>query len=188
MVADEREPRPADEHYYAERTTWLRQGDLFTEVPLGFPFPPDAVEHSEGKRKFLSGPFESGFAMLLTPSCSMAAQGVPGTYAHPWRSIAPVRPLEELVENGAIKTGALDALRAYDHLANYFYLPPISQAEMPESLVLLYRPMAIHHDYLEHRRIAQLSEEASIHLKRQLTYHFGGELFSHGDFSDVAGA
>jgi hypothetical protein len=55
---------------------------------------------------------------------------------------------------------------------------------MPESLALLYTPITLHHDYLEDRRIAQLSIEAAIHLKRQLTYHFGGELYSHADFSD----
>lgn len=188
MGADDRERRPADEAYYEPRTKWVRQGDLFTEIPLGFPFPPDAVEHSEGKRKFLSGPFEAGFGMLLSPSCSMAAQGEPGKYAHPARIIAPVRPIEELVDRGAIKEGALDDLRAFDHLANYFYIPPISEAELPESLACLYAPVTIHHDYLEDRRIAQLSEVASVHLKRQLTYHFGGELFSHEDFSDIAGA
>jgi hypothetical protein len=80
VAADDREPRPPDENYYEERTTWLRQGDLFTEIPLGYPFPPDAADHSEGSRKFLSGPFESGLGMLLTPSCSMAAQGKPGEY------------------------------------------------------------------------------------------------------------
>lgn len=184
MVPDDREPRPPDENYYEERTTWLRQGDLFKEVPLGFPFPPDAVEHSEGNRRFLSGPFESGFGMLLTPSCSMAAQGKPGAYAHPARILAPVIAFDRLVDAGAIKAGALDQLREYDHLANYFYLPPIADAGMPESLALLYMPITLHHDYLEERRIAQLSIEAAVHLKRHLTYHFGGELFSHDDFSD----
>lgn len=184
MAADDREPRPPDENYYEERTTWLRQGDLFTEIPLGYPFPPDAVDHSEGNRKFLSGPFESGFGILLTPSCSMAAQGKPGEYAHPARILAPVIALDELVKAEAIKLGALDDLRTYDHLANYFYLPPIPDAQMPESLALLYMPITLHHDYLEDRRIAQLSVEAAAHLKRQLTYHFGGELFSQADFGD----
>jgi hypothetical protein len=33
------ELRPADDSYYAERTTYLRQGDLFQDVPLGYPWP-----------------------------------------------------------------------------------------------------------------------------------------------------
>ena len=45
-------------------------------------------------------------------------------------------------------------------------------------------PITLHHDYLEERRIAQLTPTAAIHLKRHLTYHFGGELFSHEDFAD----
>jgi hypothetical protein len=76
----------------------VRQGDLFQDVPLGYPWPPDAIDHDAGKRKFLSGPFKSGFAMLLTPTCSMIAQGVADSYAHPVRVLAPAIPLEELLD------------------------------------------------------------------------------------------
>lgn len=182
MTLSDREVRPAGE-YYCERTDHLLQGDLFKEIPLGYPFPPEALDHSHGSRKFLSGPFDSGFGLLLTPSCSMAAQGDPGKYAHPSRILAPVRPLDELVTAGTIKAAAIDALRAYDHLANYLYLPALENAAMPESLALLYMPITIHHDYLEDRRIAQLTPSAANHLKRQLTYHFAGELYSHDDFA-----
>jgi len=178
------EPRPADEDFYAERTEWVRQGDLFQDVPLGYPFPPEALDHTEGRRKFLSGPFESGFGMLLSPTCSMAAQGEEGKYAHPVRVLAPVQPLETLVEEGAIKADAVTDLRRYDHLANYFYVPGIPDADLPESVALLYMPITIHHDYLEERRIAQLSRAGAIHLKRQLAAHLGGELFGHEDFDD----
>ena len=47
-------------------------------------------------------------------------------------------PLDELVEKGVVKKGSLDDLRTHDHLINYFYLPPIEEAGMPESMVLLY--------------------------------------------------
>jgi hypothetical protein len=124
----------------------------------------------------------------------MAAQGETGTYAHPIRTLAPVLPLEHLVTEGAVKEGALDALRRYDHLVNYLYLPAIEGASMPESLALLYAAITVHHDYLEgdddtgaegeSRRIAQLSEVAAVHLKFKLTALFAGELFSHADFSD----
>jgi hypothetical protein len=36
----------------------------------------DAVERA-GSRRFLSGPFDVGLAMLSTPMCSMRAQGAP---------------------------------------------------------------------------------------------------------------
>jgi hypothetical protein len=189
------ELRPPDDEYYADRTQYFRQGDIFRDVPLGYPMPPDAFSHSAGSRKFLSGPFEPGFGLLLTPTCSMAAQGEPGQYAHPVRTLAPIVPLDQLIAAGVVKPGALDDLRRFDHLVNYLYVPPIEEAAMPESLALLYAGITVHHDYLEggdvadpgngSRRIAQLSEAAAIHLKYKLTALFAGELFSHGDFADV---
>ena len=195
MAPTDWEPRPPDDEYFANRTEYLRQGDIFRDVPLGYPIPPDAFSHSAGSRKFLSGPFDPGFGLLLTPTCSMAAQGEPGKYAHPVRTLAPILPLRHLLDEGAVKPGALDDLRRYDHLVNYLYLPPIAEASMPESLALLYAMITVHHDYLEEsvedeaensaRRIAQLSETAEAHLKYKLTALYAGELFSHADFTDV---
>lgn len=183
MPLTERERRPPNDAYYVDRSDYLRQGDLFRDVPLGYPMPPDAVDHEEGKRKFLSGPFEPGFGMLLTPTCSMHAQGGDG-YAHPVRMLAPVLGVEKLVEEGAIKEAALSDLRKFDHLMNYFYLPPIEDQDFPESLALIYGAITVHHDYLVERRIAQLGEEAAVHLKLKLSAHFSGSLFSHADFED----
>jgi hypothetical protein len=67
-VALDWEERPRDEAYYEERTDYVRQGDLFRDVPLGYPFPPDAAKHAEGQRKFLSGPFEANEALLADPA------------------------------------------------------------------------------------------------------------------------
>jgi hypothetical protein len=180
------EPRPPDTDYYADRTDYVRMGDVFQDVPLGYPWPPDAVDHAAGSRKFLSGPFTAGFGMLLSPTCSMVAQGSDG-YAHPVRMIAPVLALADLVELGVVKEQAVADLRTYDHLVNYFYLPRIESAQMPESLALLYSAITIHHDYLEKRRIGQLSELAAIHLKYKLTALYTGERFSHADFRDEVG-
>jgi len=113
----------------------------------------------------------------------MHAQGAEG-YAHPVRILAPVLSVEYLIEGGGIKDAALPDLRAYDHLVNYLYLPPIDEYEFPESLALLYGAITIHHDYLEERRIAQLSADAVVHLKFKLAAFFGGSLFSHEDFDD----
>lgn len=63
----------------------------------------------------------------------------------------------------------MNDLRRYDHLINYLYLPPIVASEFPESLALIYSAITVHHDYLEERRIAQLSEIAAVHLKYKLT-------------------
>ncbi|HTZ87680.1 MAG TPA: hypothetical protein VMB05_13520, partial [Solirubrobacteraceae bacterium] len=109
------EPKPPDKDYFEERTRYVRMGDVFRDVPLGYPWPPDAVDHDAGRRKFLSGPFEAGFGMLLSPTCSFFAQGASG-YAHPVRMLAPVLPLTRLVADGAIKEQAVADLRIYDHL------------------------------------------------------------------------
>lgn len=183
MALKDWEHRPSDGDYYAERSDYLRQGDLFRDVPLGYPLPPDAVDHTEGQRKFLAGPFEPGFGMLLSPTCSMLAQGAEG-YAHPVRMLAPVLSLEQLLETGVIKEPSVADLRTYDHLINYLYLPAIEAQDFPESMALLYAAITVHHDYLEERRIAQLSEVAAIHLKYKLAALFGGTLFSHEDFAD----
>jgi hypothetical protein len=180
------ERRPKDEEYYAERTAYVRQGDLFADIPLGYPFPPEAANHKAGKRKFISGPFEPGFGMLLSPTCSTLAQGEEG-YAHPVRMLAPVLSVEHLVKAGAVKEASLPDMRIYDHLINYLYLPPIEKQNFPESLALLYSAITLHHDYLEERRIAQLSKPAAIHLKYKLAALFGGTRFGHEDFQDRAG-
>lgn len=186
MAIKDWERRPKDGDYYTSRTTYLRQGDLFANVPLGYPFPPEAIDHEEGRRKFLAGPFESGFGMLLSPTCSFLAQGAEG-YAHPVRMVAPVLSVEHLIEAGAVKDASLSDLRKYDHLINYFYLPPIEDVGLPESLALLYASITLHHDYLEENRITQLSEVAAVHLKYKLAALFGGTRFGHADFADVAG-
>ena len=183
MAISDWEPRPHDDSYFAERTDYVRQGDLFRDVPLGYPWPPDAIDHSEGRRKFLAGPFEPGFGMLVTPTCSFVAQGESGGYAHPARSLAPILPLERLVSEGAVKEGSIQDLRTYDHLINYLYVPAIPEDGLPESLALLYAATTIHHDYLENRRLAQLSEEAEIHLKYKLSAMYTGVVFSHDDFA-----
>ncbi len=92
--------RPADDAYYVEpwSTTFL-QGDVFVDVPIAIPAPPDAVLIDEGNRRFLSGPFDAGPAMLLSPSCTIAAQGAArdrSTYAMPARTLVPIRPVAQL--------------------------------------------------------------------------------------------
>ena len=98
--------------------------------------------------------------------------------------LAPVLSIEHLVKAGTVKEAALPDLRKFDHLMNYFYLPPIDDHGFPESLALIYGAITVHHDYLVDRRIAEVGEEAAIHLKLKLSAHFSGSLFSHADFED----
>ena len=65
------ELRPPDQRYYEDRTAWVGQEDIFRDVPLGYPFPADAVDRQVGRRKFSAGPFEPSFGPLLTPNRSL---------------------------------------------------------------------------------------------------------------------
>src|SRR5438445_1760867 len=113
-----RQQRPSDAEYYErDRVELFSQGDLFRDVPLAYPLPADELavdEESGGSRRFLSGPLEFGPAMLITPSCSLGAQG--SGYAHPVQTLVPVLPLAELVERNIVKEAAQDDLRRFDHL------------------------------------------------------------------------
>jgi hypothetical protein len=146
-----RPERPADADYYErDRVELFSQGDIFRDVPLAYPLPADELvvdEEHDGSRRFVSGPLEFGPAMLITPSCSLGAQGAEG-YAHPVRTLVPVLPLAELVERAVVKETALDDLRRFDHLINYMYLPPLEvddlKFSMPERVAFLYMPLTLH--------------------------------------------
>jgi hypothetical protein len=141
-----RPERPSDADYYErDRVELVSQGDLFRDVPLAYPLPADEllVDEASGGRRFLTGPLAFGPAMLITPSCSVGAQGAAG-YGHPVRTLVPVIPLAQLIDQGVVKETALADLRRFDHLINYMYLPPLDINEldfsMPESAALLYMP------------------------------------------------
>ena len=124
------------------------QGDVFTDVPLAIAAPPDAVIIDDGERRFVSGPFDATLAMLISPSCSIVAQGpdVPtNAYAHPVRTLVPLRPVEELVSSGAVPETNLNHLRS-DRLRNYIYLP--AGQLVAQSAALLHMPISMHHDVI----------------------------------------
>lgn len=178
-----RPERPADYDYYErDRVELVSQGDLFRDVPLAYPMPADELvidQEGAGGRRFLSGPLEFGPAMLITPSCSLAAQRDAG-YSHPVRTLVPVLPLGQLVERGVIKETALSDVRRFDHLINYMYLPQLEIEElefsMPESAALLYMPVTLHHAFLEGNRVSQLAYRGAQQLQRKLVWFFSGWL------------
>ncbi len=178
-----RPERPSDAEYYErDRVELLSQGDLFRDVPLAYPLPADELlvdEASRGSRRFLSGPLAFGPAMLITPSCSLGAQSAEG-YGHPVRTLVPVIPLAQLVEQGIVKETAIADLRRFDHLINYMYLPPLDVDEvefsMPESIALLYMPVTLHHAFLEGQRVSQLAYRGTQQLQRKLVWFYSGWL------------
>lgn len=186
-----RSERPRDTDYYErDRVELFSQGDLFRDVPLAYPLPADELvvdEEGGSSRRFLSGPLEFGPAMLITPSCSLGAQGAAG-YGHPVRTLVPVLPLAGLVERGVVKEAALDGLRRSDHLINYMYLPPLDVDElefsMPESVALLYMPVTLHHAFLEGQRVSQLAYRGAQQLQRKLVWFYSGWLEDDLDVFD----
>jgi hypothetical protein len=178
--------RPKDDDYFVEpwSDTFL-QGDLFTDVPFAMPAPPDAVVIDEGERRFVSGPFDATIAMLISPSCGIAAQGsraARGTYAHPARTLVPVRPIDSLVDQGVIGEANLGNLKA-DRLRNYLYLPP--GPAWGESAALLYMPITMHHDVIADTRVAQLTGAAYWHLRVKLMVFIGGFLLDPTELGPV---
>lgn len=186
-----RPQRPSDADYYErDRIELFSQGDLFRDMPRAYPLPADELvidEESGSTRRFLSGPLDFGPAMLVTPSCSLGAQGG-GGYAHPVRTLAPVLPLAELVERGVVKESAVDDLRRFDHLINYMYLPPLQvddlEFSMPESVALLYMPLTLHHAFLEGQRVTQLAYRGAQQLQRKLVWFYSGWLEDDLDVFD----
>jgi hypothetical protein len=179
-----RPERPPDADYYErDRVELFSQGDLFRDVPLAYPLPANEllVDEAEGggSRRFLSGPLEFGPGMLITPSCSLGAQGAAG-YGHPVRTLVPLIPLAELVGRGVVKETALADLRRFDHLINYMYLPALDVDElefsMPESVALLYMPVTLHHAFLEGQRVSQLAYRGAQQLQRKVVWFYSGWL------------
>jgi hypothetical protein len=100
----------------------LQPGRSVPRRAAAYPLPADELivddEPGGGSRGFLSGPLEFGPAMLITPSCSLSAQGAAG-YGHPVRTLVPLIPLSELLGRGIVKETTLADLRGFDHLINY---------------------------------------------------------------------
>ncbi len=178
-----RPERPSDAEYYErERVEFFSQGDLFRDVPLAYPLPAEELvldQEEGGGRRFVSGPLEFGPAMLITPSCSLAAQAAAG-YGHPVRTLVPVFPLSELIERGVIKEQALSDVRRFDHLINYMYVPALEIEELvfsvPESMAFLYMPVTLHHAFLEGNRVSQLAHRGAQQLQRKLVWFYSGWL------------
>jgi hypothetical protein len=178
------ERRPAGP-YFEMRTQLLSQGDVFGDVPLAYPNPATevAVEDSPDEaRRFLSGPLETGPAMLITPTCSMRSQSSEGGYAHPVRTLVPLRPTDELVELGILDAAKLRLAERRDSLINYMYVPSEPELGLPESLALIYMPVTLHHELIASSRLAQLTFGGASQLQRKLVWHASSILLPRAEF------
>ena len=182
-----KQERPPNESYYETRHRFLSQGDIFKDVPLAYPFPPGQIVEDTsaptGARQFLSGPFEMGHAMLLTPTCSMRAQQTAEvTYAHLVRVLAVIRPVQELVDRGILNPGSLGVLRKYDGLMSYMYLPESASIGLPESVALLYMTVILHHEMIDGQRVTQLAIDGAQQLQRKLVLFASGLPVDRNEF------
>jgi hypothetical protein len=181
-VSHERRPSGP---YFEHRVPLLSQGDIFADVPLAYPSPADAIvlEEATGPtRSFLSGPLAFGVAMLVTPTCSMRSQTQGGDYAHPVRTLVPLRPVAELIELAILDKSKQGLADARDSLINYTYVPAAPALELPESLALLYMPVTLHHDMIVDSRITQLTYDAASQLQKKLTWFASSLLVDRADF------
>lgn len=174
--------------YYERRNDLLSQGDLFVDVPLAYPTPADEIATEDGVadeetvRRFISGPLDFGIAMLITPTCSMRSQAENRDYAHPVRTLVPVRPLAELHELGIIDQAKHRLAEKRDSLINYMYLPADPDLALPESVALLYMPVTLHHEMIVGNRLTQLTEGAAQQLQKKLIWHSSSVLLDRSDF------
>lgn len=156
-------------------------------MPLAYPLPADEliIEESEsgvGDRRFISGPLSIGSAMLVTPTCSMRAQGGSPGYAHPVRTLVPLRPVEELRDLQIIDSAKLRLAEKRDSLINYMYVPGSTELGIDESFALLYMPVTLHHKMIEDLRVTQLTYHAATQLQKKLVWHASSVLLQREDF------
>jgi hypothetical protein len=182
-VSHERRPQG---NYFEERRPLLSQGDIFSDIPLAYPTPADELvvsdDESHGERRFLSGPLSVGPAMLITPTCSMRAQGEGAGYAHPVRTLVPLRSVEELMSIGVLDNAKRRLAEKRDSLINYMFIPGSTELGIEESLALLYMPVTLHHEMVEDRRITQLTYDAAAQLQKKLVWHASSVLLQRQDF------
>lgn len=178
-MSHERRPRGG---YYETRTDLLSQGDVFTDVPLAYPAPAGELAEAGGARVFLSGPLDFGPAMLITPTCSMRAQGDTAGYAHPVRTLVPLRTVTELEQAGILDPAKRGLAERRDSLINYMWIPGDSALGIEDSLALLYMPATLHHDMIAENRLAQLTYEAAQQLQKKLAWYATSMLLDRADF------
>lgn len=181
-MSHERRPRGG---YYETRTDLLSQGDIFRDVPLAYPVPAGELAvatETEGARVFLSGPLDFGLAMLITPTCSMRAQGGAAGYGHRVRTLVPLRTVTELEQAGILDPAKRGLAERRDSLINYMWIPGDSALGIEDSLALLYMPVTLHHDMIAENRLVQMTYEAAQQLQKKLAWYATSMLLDRADF------
>jgi hypothetical protein len=103
-------------------------------------------------------------------------------YAHPVRTLVPLRPVAELTQIGILDVSKHRLAEMRDSLINYMYVPAAPAIDLAESLALLYMPVTLHHDMIAESRLSQLTYDAAAQLQKKLTWFASSLLVDRADF------
>lgn len=161
----------AANRYYQDRPVrHTAQGDLYAEIPRVLAQRPPAKDRPRGSRKRpLSAETLTEHALVCNYTCGFVAQP-PGNkgYSHPYRLVASVMPLENLVGARGISPGEARRLVSNRLVNGLMWLPPppgsttTGTGEFADDWVAaLYSMTAVHQDVLDAcARVGRLSMPA----------------------------
>lgn len=173
-------PRLQDDEYFEERTRHFAQGDIFREVPFYYGEVNPVVNADEPT--IAMG--YTGYGVLITYTSGILRQPPKETreYAHPWRIVAPLVPIELLVQRGVFTDRQVEQLRRDDNFGRIMYVPSFP-GEWRESGIICYQAALVYHDVLEGKRITQLKLPAAVRLQEKLATTFLGGKWNPDDLS-----
>lgn len=183
--------RLADDEYYAERAVaHAQQGDVYCDVPLAYSTLPSTPETQAGKRRRPDRPAaamtvvrNARWAVVCSYTCGFLAQP-PGTrgYSHPYRVIAEIAPLHDLVGPQGLNADQARAILRTGGAQGLMYVP-LPEPDRTDDVwggagvILLYMPSLVTQPLLEaSQRIARMSERAQRILMARLFQTVGPHL------------
>ena len=175
--------RLSDDQYYVERAVeHAQQGDVYGDVPLSYATLPTGFDARTGKRQRPDRPAEAitavrraRWAALCSYTCGFLAQP-PGTrgYSHPYRLMAEITPLRDVVGEMALSIEQARGLVRSGGAQGLMYVPlpepdPIDDEWTSAGVVLLYTPSLVTQPLLDvSKRVARMSEDAQRILMARL--------------------
>lgn len=166
-----------DDRYFEDRVVeHSQQGDVYRDVVLTYATPPAGFEPQAGKRQrpawkaeAVTASRRARWAVVCSYTCGFLAQP-PGTrgYAHPFRLVAELRPIREVVGNpgltdeqarSVVRTGGVQGLM-------YAPLPepepdPVGDEWHGAGVVVLYAPALVTQQLLDTcQRVVRMTEDA----------------------------
>jgi hypothetical protein len=162
----------------------VTQGDVYADIPVqyvGFSASGRFRSSGQSKKPGLIG--DAGLAVVLDYTCRIVSQP-PGKvgYAHPFRRLAPVRPLADMIsKKSGITANNARKIAASNGITGLSYVPLrpewglITDGEFGHcGVVLLYAAITVHQEVLDSSpRVGRLSEPAQRILAAKTMEMFG---------------